>query len=190
MGLGYSQKKGNRMSKKLILLSAAFVSVATFAQGGPADRMMQPSTRAEVEARVKEQFAKLDADRDGSVTSAEMTARRGERREQMQERHFDRMDSNKDGSISRSEFDAAHAKRMERGGKRMGRGGGKPAGMQGAMMMRADRNGDGKITLDEMRTASLARFDRMDANKDGTVTPEERQAAQGARLGQRGAEGL
>lgn len=43
-----------------------------------------------------------------------------------------------------------------------------------AMLMRADANGDGAITRDEMIAAADQRFDRRDANRDGTITPDER----------------
>ncbi len=38
-----------------------------------------------------------------------------------------------------------------------------------------DRNKDGVITATEFSEGSLARFDQMDLNHDGTVTTEERQ---------------
>ena len=40
---------------------------------------------------------------------------------------------------------------------------------------RADKNKDGKITLDEYSAPRLATFDKLDANHDSTLSPAERQ---------------
>ena len=49
-------------------------------------------------------------------------------------------------------------------------------GMGGRMIVMADSNKDGRITLAEAETMALQHFDQMDSNKDGQVTPEERRA--------------
>ena len=104
---------------------------------------------------------------------------------------FDRLDANKDGSISRDEFTKAREARIERrverlekireGAPRDGkqvrrfmrhRGG----GFGGRMIVMADTNKDGQITLAEAETMALQHFDQMDANRDGQVTREERRA--------------
>jgi hypothetical protein len=104
---------------------------------------------------------------------------------------FDRLDTNKDGSITRDEFAKAHEQHIERrveirkerqeGAKdgkavrhvmrthRMG-------GFGGRMIVMADTNSDGQITLAEAEALALQHFDQMDANKDGQVTREERRA--------------
>lgn len=51
---------------------------------------------------------------------------------------------------------------------------------------RADTNGDGVLTRQEMLAAAEARFARMDTNRDGQVTREERRAARVALRGERG----
>ena len=108
---------------------------------------------------------------------------------------FDRLDANKDGSISREEFTAAREQRIERrvvrqqemkegdkspkDGKEVRRhvmrmhG---PGRFGGRMIVMADTNSDGQITLAEAEAMALQHFDQMDANKDGQVTPEERRA--------------
>ena len=40
-----------------------------------------------------------------------------------------------------------------------------------------DRDGDGRVTLNEYSQSALERFDRMDLNRDGTVTSEERKTS-------------
>jgi Ca2+-binding EF-hand superfamily protein len=105
---------------------------------------------------------------------------------------FDRLDTNKDGSISRDEFAKAHEERIERRveirkerqeGAKDGKDGKKQAwrmhrGMGGErMIVMADTNKDGKITLIEAETLALQHFDQMDTNHDGQVTPDERRAA-------------
>jgi Ca2+-binding EF-hand superfamily protein len=46
--------------------------------------------------------------------------------------------------------------------------------MPGGMLMRADANGDGIVTREEVMARADARFDRMDANHDGVISPDER----------------
>ena len=58
-------------------------------------------------------------------------------------------------------------------------------------IMRADANGDGRVTKEEIRAQRATGFDRMDVNKDGFLTPEDRaNAGDGAdaQRGQRGAD--
>lgn len=102
---------------------------------------------------------------------------------------FDRLDTNKDGAISRDEFAKGREQRIEKrivmrekikgarkdgklGEMRMHRMGG---GMGGArMIVMADTDHDGKITLSEAEAMALKHFDEMDANHDGQITREER----------------
>ncbi len=166
------------MKKFLVPLIAIAVAVPVLAQMPEGRKAPQPMTKAEVEARVKERFAKMDANRDGSVTREEIDATRAARRAEMQDRRFGMMDANKDGSISRAEFDSAASargeRRAERGGKRGKRGG---RGGPEAMLARADTNADGRLTLAEMLSRPMARFETSDTNRDGTLTPDERKAA-------------
>ncbi|MBX9797703.1 MAG: EF-hand domain-containing protein [Sphingomonas sp.] len=116
---------------------------------------------------------RLDRDGDGRVTRAEYEA------------PFDRMDTNKDGFIDQQEAQAA--------GQAMaaGFGGGQGGGLRGRrfgngqMIMRLDRDGDGRVS----RAEYGAPFERMDANRDGVVDQAEmaavRERMQG-RFGQRG----
>jgi Ca2+-binding EF-hand superfamily protein len=166
------------MKRFLVPLIAIAVSVPVLAQIPEGRKAPQPMTKAEVEARVKERFARMDTNRDGAVTREEIDAGRAARRAEMQDRRFGMMDANKDGSVSRGEFDAAASarsdRRAENGGKRGKRGG---RGGPEAMLARADTNADGRLTLAEMLSRPMARFETSDANRDGTLTPEERKAA-------------
>lgn len=165
-----------------------------------ADKVM---TRDEVVAMVRDHFSRLDSDKNGSITTEEVRQGHdkmgGGPHAMMLERRdpnaaFDRVDANKDGTISRDEFAKAHEERIEKRieireqhkeaakdgklpdkrGRRHHMGGGM---MSGRMIVMADTDNDGKITLAEAEAMALKHFDEMDANHDGQVTPEERRAA-------------
>ena len=169
-----------------------------------ADKVM---TRAETVAKVREHFGRMDSDKNGSITKEEIAQGHekmaahfkdgpGGQHRMMHDgprgdpnAAFDRLDANRDGAISRDEFAKAHEERIEkrieireqrkeaRNDKsdrrefRMHRLGG------GRMIVMADSNKDGQITLAEAEALALQHFDKMDANHDGQVTPEERRAA-------------
>jgi Ca2+-binding EF-hand superfamily protein len=187
--------------KKLSLLFgtvAALIAAPVLAAPAPGGARANPDadnngvlTRAEVEADVTTRFAKLDANKDGKVDEGDRAAHRKAKADAM----FAAADTDRNGSISRAEFDAAgearQAKRAERraamaerrGGGDHGHGfHGKRGGRGGERLLAmVDSNGDKAVTAAEMRTAALARFDRIDANKDGQVTAEERAAMCGQR---------
>lgn len=191
----------------LLTLGAALIAApALAAPGGERNRGDADGngvlTRAEAQAHATTMFARMDANGDGKLDATDRAAKRAE----MQAKMFERLDANKDGSISKTEWDQHAADRQAkrtahkekraasgeaRDGKRHAmRGGhgkrGGHHGMRGAMMMKADTNGDKAISQAEFQTAMLARFDRADANKDGQVTAEERAAARQAMRGKRG----
>ena len=141
---------------------------------------MAEMTRDAAQQRAAQMFARLDANADGQIDTAD--------RQNRAENRFDRIDANSDGSISREEFAAMGAMRGE--GRRGGRGGrmGRGADMIGA----ADADSNCAVTQAEFASAALARFDAADANDDGTVSREERRAArpEGGRDGRRGHRGM
>jgi len=180
--------------KKLVMGGAALlVSAAAIAQVAPGPTAAQAPaakvhTRAEVQSKIAQHFAKLDTNRDGALTKAEveaarttLRAQRTERRDDRRENAFARLDANRDGAISRTEWDAAGAKREQRAASRDGDGrrfkGARMQGMGsfgGRMFDMADANRDGRVTLQEAQAGALRHFDMADANRDGQITPEER----------------
>ena len=182
------------MKKLLIGGVALLASAAAIAQIAPAPsaKAAKVHTRAEVQAKVAAHFAKLDTNRDGSVTKAEADSAKAalreqvaERREDRRENAFERIDGNRDNVISRPEWDAHAAQREQRiasrdrnaDGRPDRRGGGRGmqmAGFGGHMFEMADANKDGRVTLQEAQAAALRHFDMADANRDGQVTPDER----------------
>ena len=152
-------------------------------------------TRGEITGHVRTMFARLDSNRDGSITREEAAAARGHAKPraakaspqghaERRSRVFERLDANRDGSISRAEWDArpaaAPGKRLHRAhdGVTTRRGLGLAAGgLRGRMFELADANRDGRVNLQEATTAALQHFDRVDTNRDGSLSPEERQQA-------------
>ncbi|NNC59144.1 MAG: hypothetical protein HKO05_04030 [Erythrobacter sp.] len=182
------------MMKKIALILATgslLAGGAVLAQptGDRAER--GPMTREAVVERTDARFAKMDANGDGVLNTADREARLAER--------FARMDADSNGAITQAEFMAAaeargemrkerrEARAEKRGGDRMmrrgGRGGRHGHGMM--MMKKADTNQDGQITKAEFQAAALARFDKADADGNGTLTAEERRAAHKAMRAQR-----
>ena len=205
--------------KKLLIASAALLAgTAAQAQTPPTapvapapmahpmhDRVMN---RAEVVQMVRDHFGRMDADRNGAITTGEMEQMRtkvaGDVKTRRFERRldspggdpnaaFDRIDANKDGSISRAEFDQAREERIERRVERRKKAGESApkgsrdvrrfvmrhhggGGFGGRMIVMADSNRDGQITLSEAEAMALQHFDQMDTNRDGQVTREERRA--------------
>lgn len=166
------------MRKLTLAFSTAALALSgvAFAQTAPSqERAPRPDmTRAQAQAKAEAAFARMDANKDGTLNQADRAARRGGM--------FDRIDTDRNGSISRAEFDAMHAKRAEHAGKargdhRMGRKG--PGGHHGMMGARQGaRTGAhaGPTTRQAFVDRALTMFDRADANRDGTVTQAERKA--------------
>lgn len=159
------------MNMKTIIIGGVAVvalAVPAIAQMTRPDRPAQ--TRAQAEAKVRNHFARIDANKDGYVTAEDVSAMRGV----AMDKRFERMDSDRNGAISRTEFDAAHAGRAGgHHGMKMGRGGAQ-------IMMMADADKDGRVAVTEAVNGALMLFDRADTDRDGTLTAEERRTARQA----------
>lgn len=161
--------KKSIISASLVTLLLGGVASAQPANGG------RTLTRADVAQRADRQFARLDANRDGTVTAPELSARkqaRGARQGGVDRvaKRFARMDADGNGAITLAEMRGAQAKRAERVAERGGRGANRGIG-------RMDTNRDGAISRAEFQANALARFARLDADRNGAVTPSERSDA-------------
>ena len=151
---------------------AAAPAMAQHADHGPMGQ--HPTNRAELEKKLAEHFAMLDANKDGVVSPDERKAEH----ERMQAQMFKAADSDGDGKLSMDEMKAMHAAHMGAGPR------------PGAMAM--DRPGKGKLrdkamarreammsrseTREQFMNRRLAMFDRVDTNHDGTISDAERKA--------------
>ncbi|HWN38927.1 MAG TPA: EF-hand domain-containing protein [Gammaproteobacteria bacterium] len=112
-------------------------------------------------------FAETDKDGDGRVNREEGNAIHGF--------DFSRADTNDDKSLTRAEFDAAMAKSTARGD-------GEPEGLAGdrteqVTFEQADKNKDGKISVDEGEDIDGFNFSAADADDDRVVSRTEFQTA-------------
>ena len=152
------------------LLAAALLTggTAAVAQKKPPPAQQaagpEPIVRADFLAQMDAQFGKMDGDRNGQLSRAEIEQFELEKAlaeaRARNDALFDQLDVNKNGQISSREFDKLVPE--------------KPlaAGAQ-PMLSREDSNRDGQISLIEHRSATLANFDRLDADRDGVVSASE-----------------
>lgn len=122
---------------------------------------------------VAARFAALDTDHDGKVTQTEFQAMQNATRGQMR--------GAMRGAYAGTATAPAAAQggwggRMGGGGRGMGAGRGGMMPVAGMGIARADLNGDGVITRDEVGRMGIGmqqRFDAVDTDKDGKVTVQE-----------------
>lgn len=93
-------------------------------------------------------FAELDANGDGNISAGEFDALRA--------RHLAQLDGNNDGFVTFDEHKAA-----------------REAMAREHFTRRHDRDGDGRVSVDEMADRGDGRFERMDGNDDGVVSQDE-----------------
>ena len=127
----------------------------------------QPVSRGMFLGSMDAEFRKMDADKNGTVTRAEIvdferaisilktrTANRA---------LFAKLDLDRNGQVSQAEFARLASA--------------PPAPNPAPTLQRFDLNKDQAVSLVEYRTGTLANFDRMDSDKDGFVSPAEMAAA-------------
>jgi Ca2+-binding EF-hand superfamily protein len=145
------------------MVACALGATAAFAQQKAAPSGPQPIARAQFLASMDGEFRKMDEDKDGQLTAAEI--QKFQERQAMasaearNRAQFAELDTDKNGQLSPAEF----AKLVTA----------TPAANAQPMLSRMDGNRDSQVSLVEYRAATLANFDRLDIDKDGTVTPLE-----------------
>lgn len=146
----------------LALLLAAAAAAPLSAQTAAE---LKPLPRAQMIANAEDAFAKVDANKDGQMTRAEIeTFQASSFAAQAAARNaavFAALDSDKNGQISPAEFAKLNAAAPKPDATRV---------------LRNDTNNDGKVSLAEHRAAALATFDKLDVNKDGAVSVAEMKA--------------
>lgn len=149
-----------------LFLAAAAAPVAAQAQG----QAEEVPSKAELQKTLDDNYARMDSNKDGNLTRAEVEAAQSVALKQAQQlvdqrmaQEFAKLDANKDGQVSLAEFTAATPKAR--------------AGSVDQFLQRFDGNKDGKVSPAEYKSPMLAAFDRVDSNKDGVVSPQERQSA-------------
>lgn len=156
------------------LLTAFLATAATAAAAQNASAPAQgPQTlsRATYMQKVDGSFVTVDANKDGFMDRAEieaaetkvMAARKAAVLRQ-REALFRNLDANKDGNMTLQEFNAKVVAATL------------PKANATPVLGRLDTNKDGKVSLAENRTPSMAQFDRSDTNKDGSLTAAEQRA--------------
>jgi hypothetical protein len=110
-----------------------------------------------VAAPVMASTAKMDANGDGKVSLQEMQARKVAKAM--------RFDSNGDGRLTKAEYSATMMKRYEAKGMDAARAQAKIS----KLFAKADLNGDGFLSADEIKQATARRFAKMDANGSGYI---------------------
>jgi Ca2+-binding EF-hand superfamily protein len=153
----------NRVILATALAATSFIALAATAQTGPAPQTgpARVETRDEAMAKADARFDRMDANKDGKLSPAEMRPVPPP--------------PPADGAAPPTPPPPPAGPGMA--GPRMGE----------RMFARMDTNGDGFVDRTEARAMAARRFDRIDANKDGKIDQSERDAARdamGDRMGQ------
>ncbi len=149
---------------RISITAALLLSLAApaFSQTAPG---AQPLPRATFNTTMDGEFRKIDTNKDGQLTRAEVDAfQKAAIALQVQARQravFVALDGDRNGQLSLAEFSRVPVT---------------PQPTNPDVLMRFDINRDGKVSLIEHRTATLANFDRMDSDKDGVVSAAEMRA--------------
>ena len=191
---------GGTAAAALVALTPAFAN-ANQSNHGWKDKT---EARADVQGDVAKMFGRVDANKDGFISTAEidaLAAKRGERHAAKMEKRanfdpakaFAKMDANKDGKLTKPEADAARA--AHKGAKSGDR---KPGSHADRLFARADTNKEGAVTAAEFQAMPKPGHDKAakgghgggkarmlgeaDIDKDGKVSQAEAQQAALARF--------
>lgn len=158
-----------RFVSRTLLTAALLLGLAS---GVSAQTAAQPTTndnvpRATYIATMDAEYSKMDGDKNGKVTRAEIemfdrAVALGQARMRAQAL-FARLDADRNGQLSAAEFG-----KMVSGSPQVD---GRP------LLGKLDTNKDGTVSLVEHRGGKLAYFDQIDTDKDGVVTVVEMKAA-------------
>ena len=145
------------------MLLVGSLSSAAFGQAAASGNV----PRSDYIATMDIEFRKMDGDKNGQVTRAEVEAQErgaalGQARARAQAK-FAELDTDRNGQISPVEF----AKLIT----------GTPAVDGRPLIGKLDTNKDGQISLIEHRAGKLSYFDQIDSDKDGIVSVAEMKAA-------------
>lgn len=119
-----------------------------------------PRTGGQEGGFIQELMARMDTNKDGTVTHQEM--------EDFHKQRFSIADANHDGALTQDEFLTAESRDEVRQQARQSRMMGTFTGL--------DQNSDGVLNLTEAQAMVTERFKRLDANGDGKITQDEMQA--------------
>lgn len=150
-------------------LAAACLTVtaaSALAQTTAPERGRIDVTRAEFEQRARAQFAAIDKDASGAFTVDEYVA--------FQEQTFKNADKNGDGVLQRGEARGFQPITQRSGPRRDGQLTLAEAGDTARRRFQnIDAGGDGAVSPDEYVSFRLANFDKADRNGDGRLTVRE-----------------
>lgn len=140
-----------RPGKRAIVGAAGLLGgVAMLLAVGPA-----MAEKGKTMERHKAHLEELDTNKDGKISRDEVKAAHDAR--------FNSVDTDGNGSVSLEEFQAAEERRKQMRLQRK--------------FERADKNGDGVLTSDELDSRRDGHFDKIDKNGDGEISAKERKAA-------------
>jgi len=152
-------RKTNRTPLVLAVLATGLFAAGTAFAAPPAG---DGAPRTERSHKMGEKFlAKVDANGDGNISQAEHDAVRAA--------HLAELDRDNDGYVTYDEQKAAMEARARAG-----------------FTKRHDKDGDGRVSIDELGDRGEGMFKRMDANADGMITQEEMRAGHRERRGDHG----
>lgn len=148
------------------LSAALLITSPAFGQAKVAATTGAPLPRAQFIAGMDGEFRKMDADKNGQLTKAEIeqfqTQQLAAQSRARNKDLFGQLDTDRNGQLSQSEFAKIATP--------------PPVANAQPMIARMDGNRDSQISGAEYRTATLANFDRIDSDKNGIVTADELKA--------------